>query len=164
MDITRNQLDYTLRSQRWRSSIQLAKTRERLGADCGSDHEVLIAKFRLKLKKVGKTTRPFRYHLNQEKQPQWDTHTLQLENRPCSLQLVKALHSNEDPVWPNINKKVLKVHPRISIFKEYVHTCIYIYIRKITLNKEEHKIVYTIPMKILHDTTYISTSYYIYSK
>ena len=40
-----------------------AKTR--LGADCGSDHELLIAKFRLKLKIVGKTTRPFRYDLNQ---------------------------------------------------------------------------------------------------
>ena len=38
---------------------------KRLGADCGSDHELLIAKFRLKLKKVGKTTRPFRYDLNQ---------------------------------------------------------------------------------------------------
>ena len=37
----------------------------RPGADCGSDHELLIAKFRLKLKKVGKTTRPFRYNLNQ---------------------------------------------------------------------------------------------------
>ena len=37
----------------------------RLGADCGSDHELNIAKFRLKLKKVGKTTRPFRYDLNQ---------------------------------------------------------------------------------------------------
>ena len=40
-----------------------AKTR--LGADCGSDHELLIAKLRHKLKKVGKTTRPFRYDLNQ---------------------------------------------------------------------------------------------------
>ena len=58
-----NQTDYILCSQRWRSSIQLAKTR--LGADCGSDHELLIAKFRLKLKKVGKTTRPFRHDLNQ---------------------------------------------------------------------------------------------------
>ena len=50
-------------SQRRRSSIQSAKTRP--GADCGSDHEDLIAKFRLKLKKVGKTTRSFRYGLNQ---------------------------------------------------------------------------------------------------
>ena len=46
-----------------RSSIQSAKTR--LGVDCGSDHGLLIAKFRFKLKKVGKTTRLFRYDLNQ---------------------------------------------------------------------------------------------------
>ena len=59
----RNQIDYILWSQRWRSSIQLAKTRP--GADCGSDHELLIAKFRLKLKKTGKTIRPFKYDLNQ---------------------------------------------------------------------------------------------------
>ena len=45
------------------SSVQSAKTRP--GPDCCSDHELLIAKFRLKLKKVGKTTRPFRYDLNQ---------------------------------------------------------------------------------------------------
>ena len=50
-------------SQRWRSSIHSAKTRP--GADCGLDHELLIAIFRLKLKKVGETTRPFRYDLNQ---------------------------------------------------------------------------------------------------
>ena len=50
-----NQIDYILCSQRWRSSIQSAKTRP--GADRGSDHELLIVKFRLKLKKVGKTTR-----------------------------------------------------------------------------------------------------------
>ena len=49
-------------SLRWRSSIQSAKTRP--GADCGSYHELLIAKFTLKLKKVGKATRPFRYDLN----------------------------------------------------------------------------------------------------
>ena len=59
----RNQIDYILCSQRWRSSIQSAKTRP--GTDCGSDHELLIAKFRLTLKKVGKTARPFRYDLNQ---------------------------------------------------------------------------------------------------
>ena len=58
-----NQIDYILCRQRWRNSIQSAKARP--GADCGSDHELLIAKFRLKLKKVGKTTRPFRYDLNQ---------------------------------------------------------------------------------------------------
>ena len=57
-----NQFDYILCSQRWRSSIQSAKTRP--GADYGSDHEFLIAKFRLKLNKEGKTTRPFRYDLN----------------------------------------------------------------------------------------------------
>ena len=53
-----NQVDYILCSQRWRSSIQSAKTRP--GADCGQ----IIAKFRLKLKKVGKTMTPFRYNLN----------------------------------------------------------------------------------------------------
>ena len=67
MDITRwshqNQTNYILCRQRWRSSIQSAETRR--GADCGSDHELLIAKFRLKLKKVGKITRPFRYDRNQ---------------------------------------------------------------------------------------------------
>ena len=59
----RFQIDYILCSQRWRSSIQSGKTRP--GADCGSDYELLITKFRLKLKKIGKTTRPFRYDLNQ---------------------------------------------------------------------------------------------------
>ena len=67
MDITRwptlkSDWLYSL-GQRWRSSIQSGKSRP--GADCGSDHELLIAKFRLKLKKVGKTIRPFRYELNQ---------------------------------------------------------------------------------------------------
>ena len=61
-----NQIDYILCSQRWRSSIQSAKTR--LGADSGSNREFLIAKFRLK---EGKSTRPSRYDLNQ-------TNTLQL--------------------------------------------------------------------------------------
>ena len=58
-----NQIDYILCIQIWRSSIQSAKTRP--VANCGSDHKLLTAKFRLKLKKVGKTTRLFRYDLNQ---------------------------------------------------------------------------------------------------
>ena len=59
-----------------------AKTR--LGADCGSDHELLIAKFRLKLKKVGKTTRPFRYDLNQIP---YD-YTVEVRNRFKGLDLI----------------------------------------------------------------------------
>ena len=59
----KNEIDYVLCSQRWKSSIYSAKTMT--GADCGSEHELLTASFRLKLKKVGKTTRPFRYDLNQ---------------------------------------------------------------------------------------------------
>ena len=58
-----HQIDYILCSQKWKSSIQSAKTRS--GAECGSVHELLIVIFRLKLKKAGKTTRPFRYDLNQ---------------------------------------------------------------------------------------------------
>ena len=58
-----NQTDYILCSPKWRSSIQSARIK--LSAECGSDHEHLITKSRVKLKKVGKTTRPFRYDLNQ---------------------------------------------------------------------------------------------------
>ena len=58
-----NQTYYVLCSRRWRSSIHSAKTRP--GADGGSDHELLISKIRLKLKKVGKITRPSRFDLNQ---------------------------------------------------------------------------------------------------
>ena len=67
---------------RWRSSIQSAKTRP--GADCGSDHELLIAKSRLKLKKVEKTNRPFRYDLNQI--PYY--YTVELRNRFKGLDLI----------------------------------------------------------------------------
>ena len=65
--------------------IQSAKTR--LGADCGSDHELLIAKFRLKLKKVGETTRPFRYDLNQIP---YD-YTVEVTNRFKRLYLIECL-------------------------------------------------------------------------
>ena len=67
------------------SSIQSAKTRP--GADCGSDHELLIAKFRLKLKEVGKTTRPFRYDLNQIP---YD-YTVEVRNRFKGLDLIECL-------------------------------------------------------------------------
>ena len=77
--------DYILCSQRWRSSIQSAKTRP--GADCGSDHEILIAKFRLKLKEVGKTTRPFTYYLNQTTY----NYTVELANRFKGLDLIECL-------------------------------------------------------------------------
>ena len=71
--------------QRWRSPIQSAKTR--LGADCGSDHELLMAKFRLKLKKVGKTTRPFRYDPNQIP----NNYTVEVRNRFNGLDLTDCL-------------------------------------------------------------------------
>ena len=77
-----NQIDYMLCSQRWRRSKQPAKIR--LGADCGSDHKLLIAKFRLKLKKLGKTTRPFRYDLNQIP---YD-YTVEVRNRFKGLDLI----------------------------------------------------------------------------
>ena len=72
-------------SQRWRSSIQSEKIR--LGADCGSHHELLIAKYRLKFKKVGKTTRPFRYDLNQIL---YD-YTVEVTNRFKGLDLTECL-------------------------------------------------------------------------
>ena len=65
--------------------LQSAKTRP--GADCGSDQELLIAKFRLKLKKVGKTTRPFRYDLNQIS---YD-YTVELRNRYKGLDLIDRM-------------------------------------------------------------------------
>ena len=80
-----NQIDYILCSQRWRRSIQSAKTR--LGADCGSDHEPLNAKFKLTLKKVGKTTRPSMYDLNQVP---YD-YTVEVRNRFKGLDLIQCL-------------------------------------------------------------------------
>ena len=89
----RNQIDYTLLSQRWRSSIQSAKTR--LGADCGSDHELHIVKFRLKLKKVGETTRLCRYDLNQIP---YD-YTVEVRNRFMGLDLIDRV---PDELWNEV--------------------------------------------------------------
>ena len=86
MDITdgqyQNHIDCILCSRKWRSSIQSAKTRP--GVDCGSDHEHLIAKFRLKLMDVGKTTRPFRYDQNQIPY----NYTVAVKNRFKGLDLI----------------------------------------------------------------------------
>ena len=76
-----------------RSSIQSAKTR--LGDDCGSDHELLIAKFRFKLKKVGKTTRPLRYDLNQIP---YD-YTVEVRNRFRGLDLIDRV---PDELWMEV--------------------------------------------------------------
>ena len=81
----KNRTDYILCSRRWRCSIHSAKTRP--GANCTSDPELLIAKFRLKLKKIGETTRPFRYDLN--KIP-YD-YTAEVMNRFKGLDLVECL-------------------------------------------------------------------------
>ena len=81
-------------SQRWRSSIQSAKTRP--GADYGSDHELLITKFRLKLKKVGKTARPFRYDLNQIP---YD-YTVEVRNRFKGLDLIDRV---PDELWNGVH-------------------------------------------------------------
>ena len=89
-----NQIDYILCSQRWRSSIQLAKTSPWAG--WGSDHELLIAKFRLKFKKVGKTTRPFRYDLNQIP---YD-YTVGVTNRFKGLDLIDRV---PDELWTEVH-------------------------------------------------------------
>ena len=84
-------------SQRWRNSIQSAKTR--LGANCGSDHELLISKFRLKLKKVGKTSRPFRYDINQIP---YD-YTVEVRNRFKGIDLIGRV---PDELWTEIHDMV----------------------------------------------------------
>ena len=98
MDITRcqyqNQTDYILCSQRWISSIQSAKTRP--GADCGSDHEFLIAKFRVKSNKVGIITGPFRCDLN--KTP-YD-YTVKVKNRFKGLDLIGRV---PEELWTEVH-------------------------------------------------------------
>ena len=95
-----NQTDYILCSQRWRSCIQSAKTRP--GADCDSDHQLLIAKFRLKLKKEGKITRPARYDLNQIP---YD-YTVAVTNKYNGLDLVNRM---PEELWTEVHNTVQEV-------------------------------------------------------
>ena len=96
--------DYVLYSRRWRRSIQSAKTR--LGADCGLDHEFLIAKFKLKLKKVGKSTRPFKYEINQIP---YD-YTVEVRNRFKDLDLIDTV---PDELWNEVRDTVQETGNKI---------------------------------------------------
>ena len=120
----RNQIDYILCSQRWRSSIQSAKIRP--GADCNSDHEPLIAKFRFRLKKVGKSTSPFRYDLNQITY----NYTVEVTNRFKGLDLIDRV---PEELWTEVNdivqEAVIKITPKRKnckkakgMFKEALQT------------------------------------------
>ena len=78
----------------WTSSIQSAKTRP--GADCGSDHELLTAKLRLELKKVGKTIRPFRNVLSQIS----NGYTVEVTNRFKGLDLIDRM---PEQLWKEVS-------------------------------------------------------------
>ena len=95
--------------QQQRSSIPSAKTRP--GADCGSDHELLIAKFRLKLKRVEKTTRPFRYDLNQIP---YD-YTMEVRNRFKGLDLINRV---PDELWMEVCDTVHKTEIKTILMEK----------------------------------------------
>ena len=80
----------------------IKSTKTRLGADCGSDHELLIDKLRMKLKKVGKATRPFRYDLNQIP---YD-YTVEVRNRFKGLDLIDRV---PDELWTEVHDIVQEI-------------------------------------------------------
>ena len=98
---------YLLCSQRWRSSIQSAKTRPRV--DCGSDHEILTAKFRHKLKKVGETTKPLRYDLSHIP----SDYRVEVRNRLKGLDLIEKV---PEELWTKVHnivqEAVIKTMPK----------------------------------------------------
>ena len=103
-----NRIGYIICSPKWRISIQSAKTRP--GADCGSDHELLIAKFRLKLKKVRKNIRSFRYNLNQIPY----NYTVEVRNRFKGLDLIDRV---PDKLWNEVSDIVRRQGSRPSPWK-----------------------------------------------
>ena len=82
-----------------------------MGADCGSDHELLIAKFRLKLKKVGKTTRSFRYDLNQIPKD----YTVEVRNRSKKLDLIDRV---PEELWMEVHNIIQEVVTKTTPEKE----------------------------------------------
>ena len=90
----RNQIDHILWSFIWRSPIQSAKARP--GSYCGSDHELAIAKFSLKLKKIWKISRPFRYELNQIP----CNYTVDMTNRFKGLDLIDRV---PEELWTEVH-------------------------------------------------------------
>ena len=93
--------------------MQPAKTR--LGPDCGSDHELLIVKFRLKLKKVGKTTRPFRYDLNQIP---YD-YTVEVTNRFKGLDMIDRVPEElQTEVHDTVQEARIKTIPKKNKYKK----------------------------------------------
>ena len=95
-----NQIDYILCSRRWKCSIQSPRTGQ--AADCGSDHEFVIAKLRLKLKKVGKNIRPFRYDPDQIL---YD-YTVEVTNRFKGLDLIDRV---PEELWMEVHNTVQEV-------------------------------------------------------
>ena len=106
----RNQIDYILCSQRWRICVQSAKTRP--GADCGSNHQLLIAKLRLKLKKTGRNNRSARYDLNQIPYE----FTVGVMNRVKGLDLVNSVG---EELW----REVVILYGRRKIKPSPNHLC-----------------------------------------
>ena len=106
-------MDYILCTQRWRSSILSAKTRP--GTVCGSDHELCIAKFTLKLKNMGKTTKPFRYDINQIPY----SYSIEVRNRFKGLDLIDRV---PDELWTEVHDIVketgIKTIPKKKKYKK----------------------------------------------
>ena len=95
--------------EKLRNSTQSAKTRP--GSDCGSDHELLIAKFRFKLKKVGEITRPFRYDLNQIPY----NYTVEVTNRLKGLDLIDRV---PEELWIEVHDIVQETGIKITLKKK----------------------------------------------
>ena len=111
--VHRNQIDYILCSRRWKSSIQSAKTS--LGADSGSDHKLLIAKFRVKLKKVEKSTRLFKYDLHQIT---YD-YTVEVRNRFKGLDLIDRKPDElGTEVHDTVQETGIKTNPKKKVKKK----------------------------------------------